>query len=234
MNSSNDALVGKVRSQARRLLVQQQQLQVALAYGKLCEQRILQLCAGHPLPVTAAMVQAPMADLVPASCASSCPLSNADERSVAGKHVELDCCEPIHASSTCKSRSTCKSMSSTCSRRAAEEAVVVPAHSCAAVSNPRAGRGDRAASTVALRAECAQLKHALNAVQEDAERQRRANEREIMELRKALDTAGRMPNRTYTATAHQRPGRATNEQGQREGRRNMQVSKQALTSSALT
>ena len=51
-DSSTDALE-KVRQQARRLVEQQQQLQCALAYGKLCERRILQLQPDHALPLTA-------------------------------------------------------------------------------------------------------------------------------------------------------------------------------------
>ena len=62
------SLEDKVRMQARRLVEQQQQLQAALAYGKLCEQRIAQLLPGHALPLTPDAVQPsaePSAPLVP-------------------------------------------------------------------------------------------------------------------------------------------------------------------------
>ena len=55
-DSSSDALE-KVRQQARRLVEQQQQLQCALAYGKLCERRILQLQPDHALPLTAEYIK---------------------------------------------------------------------------------------------------------------------------------------------------------------------------------
>ena len=50
------ALVAKIQSQARRLVEQQQQLLAALAYGQLCERRVLQLSPGHALPLTAEML----------------------------------------------------------------------------------------------------------------------------------------------------------------------------------
>ena len=52
-SSSAAAILEKVRQQARRLVEQELQLQCALAYGKLCERRILELQPGQALPLTA-------------------------------------------------------------------------------------------------------------------------------------------------------------------------------------
>ena len=56
LESVPQPLVDKVREQARRLVEQQRALQCAIAYGRLCEQRLRQLDPSHALPVVQAHI----------------------------------------------------------------------------------------------------------------------------------------------------------------------------------
>ena len=188
-----DALVRKVRSQATRLVEQQQSLMVALAYGQLCERRLLQLAPEHSLPLTAEMVEAAgredaLAPAVAQAAAMQADLAAALRRAEVAES-ESDALLRAHAgggeSGGGGGGGGAKQHEATRAARAPKtrDAPAAAGSVAAARRNP--------VSIESLRVERAQLQRALRTARDEIDELKRVAFREAAEARKALEEAGR-------------------------------------------
>jgi hypothetical protein len=210
-DSSTDALE-KVRQQARRLVEQQQQLQCALAYGKLCERRILQLQPDHALPLTAEHIKQQQEEPRPRPGLPPKPQpSGGGSETVPSS--ELDAMrERAELAEAALARARGRLPARRSPTRAANAGE--PSTSGADGSSGSSGRTATAEDQLQI-ASVEALREALRAAREETERQRKVAATAARESMKALEEAARtagMPNGSaQVLRAHAASERTINE-----------------------